>query len=406
MKKTNTHLFISRVLSVVAVGVALATAAWAQTETILHSFSDTGGDGGYPEAGLTIDNQGNLYGTTRVGGAAGGGTIFELVPGSSGTWTENVLFSFSSVKPLSDLGFTPASPLAIDSAGNLYGTTTYGGGSTLCGTAFELSRGAGSVTYQVLYSFYGGTEECQPADTGFVLDSAGNLYGVCYSCGAYGFGAVYELVRATGWTEKFLYSFKGLSGGAYPHGTLVFDNSGNLYGLAFSGGAHDYGVVFELSPGSGGTWTEKVIDSFPAGGGGAYPSGNLVLDSAGNLYGGAAYMVFELIHGSSGTWTAKTLHSFTGGSDGANLVAGLIFDKAGNLYGTTEAGGTHRGTVFELTPGSSGTWTEKILHRFSASGGDAIFPASSLTMDANGHLYGMTHNGGSSNHGAVFEVTP
>jgi uncharacterized repeat protein (TIGR03803 family) len=329
-----------------------------------------------------------------------------LVPGSGGTWTENTLYSLGT----NTVAFAEnaASSLTIDSKGNLYGTSMYGG-SYGCGTVFEFSPGSGGWSFQVLHSFTGGTDACNPDHSGVVLDSAGNLYGTSYSYGAYGFGAVYELVAgASGkWTEKLLYSFKYLNDGAYPNGTLIFDKAGNLYGVASYGGTHDYGVVYELTPGSSGSWTEKVLYSFPGGAGGAYPVGNLVFNSAGDLYGVTAYTVFELIPGSSGTWTRKTLHTFAGGSDGADLRAGLIFDKASNLYGTTEAGGTHRGTVFELTPNSNGTWTEKILHRFSTSGGDGIFPMYALlTMDANGHLYGTTPYGGADGDGVVFEITP
>ncbi len=205
-----------------------------------------------------------------------------------------------------------------------------------------------------------------------------------------------------------LHSFADGNDGQFPFGSkLIFDTTGDLYGIASGGGIHDYGVVFKLTRGATGNWTERVLYAFPGGSGGSFPTGNLVFDSAGNLYGGASFIVYELSPTSGGFWTEKTLHAFGGGNDGANLYAGLVFDKAGNLYGTTNAGGTHRGTVFELSPSSNGTWTEKVLHRFSPSGGDGVFPQfGTLVLDASGNVYGTTPQGGSSKAGLVFKITP
>jgi uncharacterized repeat protein (TIGR03803 family) len=181
---------------------------------------------------------------------------------------------------------------------------------------------------------------------------------------------------------------------------------GNVYGVA-SGGPHDYGIVFKLTQGRNGNWTEKVLYAFPGSSGGAFPEGGLVLDSVGNLYGASAFAVFELSPESNGVWSEKMLHTFVGGADGASPLATLILDKAGNLYGTTSTGGHHRGTVFELIGASNGVWTEKVLHRFASDGADGINPNfASLTRDAKGNLYGTTPLGGSSNAGVVFEVTP
>lgn len=190
-----------------------------------------------------------------------------------------------------------------------------------------------------------------PLDQGLAIDSAGNLYGTTFVGGAYGYGAVYELVAGAGgtWTEKVLYSFKGLNEGAAPFASpLVLDSEGNLYGAAWQGGAHDYAVVYELSRGSGGFWTQKVLCWFPGGSGGESPVGSLTFDSAGNLYGTAVYVAFELVPGSTGTWTRKILHRFAGGTDGANPLAGMIFDQAGNLHGMTSTGGAHRGVDYEM----------------------------------------------------------
>jgi uncharacterized repeat protein (TIGR03803 family) len=215
--------------------------------------------------------------------------------------------------------------------------------------------------------------------------------------------------------EKVLHNFNpsnedGL--GPCYNGSLVFDSAGNLYGTTNAGGAHDFGTVFELTPRAGGGWTEEVLYSFNLDGADAvYPEGDLIIDSAGNLYGtanGGVYgdgTVFELIHGSTGGWTETVLHSFSpNGGDGQSPRASLILDAAGSLYGTTQYGGAGGGTVFELTPTEQG-WTETILHNFG-SGADGAWPYSSLIFDSGGNLYGTTWRGGVYGAGTVFELTP
>jgi uncharacterized repeat protein (TIGR03803 family) len=208
-----------------------------------------------------------------------------------------------------------------------------------------------------------------------------------------------------------------------PRRTLIFDAAGNLYGTASGGGYYNNqctfgcGAVFELIPGSRGNWKAKVLHFFK-GKDGASPSGNMVFDRAGNLYGttsgGGQYgrgTVFELTPQSNGTWKEELLYSFNG-IDGAE-PAGLIFEAAGNLCGTTQYGGASGprcrpygcGTAFELTPGSNGKWKENVLHIFG-SGKDGNLPQGGLIFDAAGNLYGSTASGGSFDGGTVFEITP
>ncbi len=396
-------------LTTVALLLAMSTDALAQTETILHTFTG-GADGGDPNSTLILDSKGDLYGTTSSGGTAqnctGCGTVYEFVRGSNGTWTQTVLYNFGSVTNLAD-GLGPQGRLTFDSKGNLYGTTV-AGGSSFQGVVFELSPGSnGTWSETVLYNFAGGTSGGNPF-TGVVFDSSGNLYGTA-SGGANGFGLIYELVAGTGgtWTYKVLYNFAGNNDGAFPYGALVFDQAGSLYGVCPQGGAHDYGVAFKLTAGSSGKWTEKVLHVFPGGSAGSNPLGGMIWDSAGNLYGVAAYTAFELSPNSNGTWTEKTLHSFGGGSDGASVQSPLAFDKAGNLYGLTYTGGAHRGTVYELSPTSTGTWSEKILHSFAGDGVDGVFPAgSAVTIDSSGKIYGTSAQGGASKVGVLFEIVP
>lgn len=386
----------------------LALAANAQTESILYSFTG-GNDGGGPTGGLTPDGKGNYFGTAANGGTGASGVVFELSPTAGGGWTEQVIHNFTGYSGTTD-GATPTSAPIFDANGNLYGVTG-AGGTAGNGTVFELTpKPDGTWTEKILYSFVGGgTDAWGPYDVGIVFDSAGNIYGSTYVGGAYGYGAVYELVAGANgtWTEKVIYSFKGLSDGATPFGsTPIVDSAGNVYGVAPQGGAHDYGAVYELTPGTGGTWTQKVLYSFPAGAAGASPVGNLALDSSGNLYGTTSYTAFELVRGSTGKWTPKLLHKFAGGTDGAVPIAGMIFDTAGNLYGMTSTGGAHRGVVYELTPTATGLWSEKILHRFASNGTDGYGPAySNVTVDASGNVFG-TAPGGTSGHGVIFEIKP
>jgi uncharacterized repeat protein (TIGR03803 family) len=237
-------------------------------------------------------------------------------------------------------------------------------------------------------------------------------------------------------TEMVLYNFCSLSNctdGEFPFAGLTFDSAGNLYGTA-SGGAYADGVIFELTPGGGGMWTETVLYNFCSLSGcadGAGPAwSSLIFDAAGNLYGttnaGGAYQtacgghacgaVFELSPNGDGTWTETVLHSFGNGTDGREPVAGLIFDADGNLHGTTYSGGVQgSGTVFELTPGANGTWAETVLHSFCSARkcADGGGPSAGVILDAAGRLYGTTVLGGSRTRlcgnrgcGVVFQLEP
>jgi len=276
-------------------------------EKVLHNFR--GKEGAYSDAALIFDAAGNLYGTTFSGGAGtctsksrtlyGCGTVFELTPATGGSWTATVLYSF---KNDGIDGIYPYANVIFDAAGNLYGTT-YLGGASAGGTVFELMPVAGGGwTENVLRNFSVTGADGYELWAGLILDAAGNLYGVTSQAGAYGGGAAFELTPSTGgsWTETRLYSFGNGTDGRNPFGGLVFDAAGNLYGTTASSGANLGGTAFELTPVTGGGWTERVLYNF---------------------------------------------------ENGANSAAGLVFDTAGNLYGTTSRGGaTKGGTVFEITP--------------------------------------------------------
>jgi uncharacterized repeat protein (TIGR03803 family) len=397
---------IAKIFAAAAIALALASSGLAQGgEQILYGFTCVN-DGGIPDNGLILDSKGNLYGTTVIGGNAGGGTVFELTPNSNGSWTEQVLYSFNTF--FGD-GGEPYSNLIFDNNGNLYGTTAAGGANS-GGTVFKLSPGANNTwTETVLYSF-GPLPDGGTPYAGVTLDASGNLYGTTADGGLNHFGTVFELVSGPNgtWTEKILHNFTGGNDGANPYSGVTFDKAGNLYGMTAYAGPNDYGAVFDLMPQSDGTWTEHVVHSFTGGADGIGSLGNLVFDRAGNLYAEAMYSVKEFSRASgSDAWTAKTLHNFTGGSDGAQAQGGLTFDNAGNLYGMTFAGGgSHLGTVFALSRGANGTWTEKVLHRFTG-GNDGLSPTyANVTVDATGNVYGTAPLGGAGQCGVVFEIKP
>ena len=387
-----------------------------------------------PIGNLIIDAAGNLYGTTQIGGAYGGGTVFELSATADGGWKENILHNFGSGED----GTNPTGSLVFDAAGNLYGTTLGGGNGggvgqecpsgIPCGTVFELSRGTnGSWTEKILHNFNGGGGAGPNGD--LIFDAAGNLYGTTdeggYNGGScvvdVGCGTVFELTPAAGglWNFETLRRFTGAgTDGWAPLAGLTLDASGNLYGTTSEGADPncDCGAVFELSPAGSGSWTETILHTFVgAEGDGAFPLAPLTLDAHGNLYGttfggGGEQLgtVFELMPATVGVWDETVLHSFNS-VEGRNPLAGLIFDAAGNLYGTTEYGGDLSceqvgcGVVFELTPTSSG-WSEKVLHTFTGYG---KYPEGGVIMDADGTLYGTVFGGVNIhdvNHGFVFEI--
>jgi len=366
-------------------------------ETVLHSF--TGGyftedaDGGYPIAGVVRDSAGNLYGTTSFGGTATAraGVVFKL----DAAGNETVLHNFTGG---ADGGY-PIAGVVLDAPGNLYGTTSNGGnlGSMCfgCGVVFRVDA-AGNET--VLHSFTGGDGASPQASV--IQDSAGNLYGTTGFGGA-GNGAVYKLDNLG--RETLLYAFPPSSGGSHPAaGAVVRDSVGNLYGTTWYGGSASvgFGVLYKVNPGG----HETVLHTFTGGADGSYPDG-VIRDSAGNLYGttefgGAAQagVVFKFTR--AGNFTV--LYTFTGGADG-RVPRNLAIDSAGNLYGTAQFGGTADvGVLFKLDPAGH----ETVLHSFTG-GADGWEPFGSLALDPAGNIYGTTlYGGGSSFCGVVYKVDP
>jgi uncharacterized repeat protein (TIGR03803 family) len=272
------------------------------TQTILHSFVGGTGDGSYPFSGLVRDAAGNIYGATADGGGGpygNGGVVFGLTPNGDGTWSYRVFWQFEA-RHSAD-GMSPSGPMAMDSAGNLYGTTS-GGGVHGWGTVYELSNSGGTWNHSLLFTFpysYGHTS----IPSGLVRDSFGNLFGATAYGGPVELGTVFMLTQNAGsWRETILHTFTGREDGGFPDPRLVVTTTGIVYGTASNGGSFGYGNVFKL----------------------------------------------ELING---RWTQTILHDFTGKDDGAGPSSGLTSDGQGNLYGVTYAGGAYNyGVAYEITP--------------------------------------------------------
>jgi uncharacterized repeat protein (TIGR03803 family) len=363
-------------LAVMGVAPVLAQVS----EIVVHNFNGT--HGANPYAGIVSDSAGNLYGTTYAGGAANAGVVYKL--DAAGNYT--VLYTFTDGAD----GGKPFAGVTRDSAGNLYGATDQGG-TPHAGVVYKLDA-AGN--YTVLHTFTYGTDGGRP-DVGVILDPAGNLYGTTGFGGGAEAGVVYEV--DTSGNETVLYTFTGGSDGSRPAG-VIRDSAGNLYGATALGGTAGIGsgVVYKLDAAG----NQTVLYTFTGGSDGLYPFGGVIRDSAGNLYGttqdggtghdGVVYAVDTAGH-------ERVLHSFTG-MDGALPEAGVTGDSAGNLYGTTSLGGTaNAGVVYKLD--AAGNYT--VLYNFTG-GADGAGPNAGVILGPGGNLWGTTTYGGKYNDGVVF----
>jgi len=325
-------------------------------------------------------------------------------------------------------GSSPYPGLTADSAGNFYGTT-YDGGVFDFGTVYQLPATGGE---KILHNFTGGLDGAYPTGS-LILDAAGNIYGTTKVggdpvCGDIGCGVVFQVSPQGKLT--ILYTFKGLSDGAYPIAGLIRDGLGNLYGTASAGGfstgacapIQGCGVVFKLDP----TGREVVLYSFAGSPDGAAPVAPLLRDATGNLYGTTEWggssgcfgavgcgVVFKLDRAGNET----VLHSFTGGIDGGNPgYGGLTGDPGGNLYGTTSHGGlscglgngTGCGVIFKVDPAG----TETVLYSFTGAA-DGGVPLAGVIRDTKGNLYGTASEGGvfpatcgTKGCGLIFKLSP
>ena len=377
-----------------------APLASPQTITVLYSFKGAP-DGALPVAGLVRDSAGNLYGTTYQGGASDAGVVFKVDP----TRQETVLYSFTGGAD----GSAPFAGVIRDSAGNLYGTAN-GGGAFGAGVVFKVDA-SGEET--VLYSFTGGLDGASPCG-GLLRDRAGNLYGTTSYGGASNDGVVFKLEPSG--KEVVLHNFAGFpTDGETPTAGLIGDLAGNLYGTTLFGGSGHCassnigcGVIFKLTP----SGAEIILHSFAGSPtDGANPVAGLIRDAAGSLYGTTEYGGSSAACGSQGCGavfglpaggTEKLLHSFVGyPTDGYYPLGGLVRDAARNLYGTAfEGGSSDGGIVFKLDP----LGTETVLYNFSGLASTAS--EANLILDSRGNLYGTTVGDGAFGNGDIFKLVP
>lgn len=340
------------------VSMPLSSARASSSFKVLHTFAG-GNDARSPTGVLTFDNAGNLYGTSLYGGsttACGGYGCGAVfrLTPKNGRWADSVLYDFADV-----IYAGPSGPLVLDSAGNIYGSNTawgYDNGQYFGGNLFQVLNEDGSYSGSTLHTFVGGSDD-----------------------------------------------------GAQPNPGLVRDSAGNLYGSTQAGGnLNNNGVVFEFSPNGDGTWTETLIYEFGSGKS-SCPVGTMAIDKEGNLYGttacGGAYgagSVYKLSQ-ASGVWTIESLYDFTPDVLGYSPApGGLVLDAAGNLYVNTQYDGSYGvGMLFKLSP-TVGYWKFSLIHSFTGST-DGGYPAGGLAIDSSGSIYGTTLAGGLFQYGTVYK---
>jgi uncharacterized repeat protein (TIGR03803 family) len=405
-------VMVKRLFTFAAFALLGASVMLAQNYQVIHTFSG-GSDGATPDAGLTPDGHGNYYGTTYSGGAHNAGIVFKISPHGS-AWIVSPLYSFTGGAD----GGEPTTGVTLGPDGRLYGANVIGPVvyNLRPPATFPPSVLAG-WTETTLYQFQGINDGFDPAGD-LIFDHSGNIYGAlqvggsgCYE----GCGLIYELSRSgQEWQKSVLYNFQSDGEVVAPQG-ILFDPSGNIFGTTLYGGENYLGSIFELTPGADG-WNETTLYSFANGTGGNQPAAGLVEDAAGNFYGGTLFgsgdggVIFKLSP-SNGGWVYTVLYNFLPcGGFGTGPKAPLTIDASGNLYGTFD--GYYNSCpagVFKLSPGESG-WTYTALHNFTG-GSDGAHPYSTVSVDANGNLFGTASAGGGQGCygdgcGVVWEITP
>ena len=362
----NAIIRFKNIAPLFVIALSLVSAA-ATTTDVIFSFEED--DGEYADTDLETDSAGNIYGTTVLGGDHGSGTVFQLSPTPNG-WVQNVLYSFTGGAD----GGEPYKGVSVDRQGNLYGTAVTGGSGSCeggCGVVYKLTNSGGTWTQNVIYAFTGGADGSGPGAR-VTVDGSGNVYGMTPTGGTYGAGTIYKLHPHGGsWMFQVIHTFTGGADGSNGSAGRMLLSQGQLYGAATSGGLYGAGVVFKLMPTAVGEWDFKKLYSFHGQPDGSFPYGALLRAPAGNVYGTTYYggangigAVYELAPRPTGEWKERIIYSFQNGSDGNSPISNLVHDSAGNLYGTTSEGGLGSGTIFKLTPSGGGQWSESVVHAF------------------------------------------
>ncbi|HEX4862066.1 MAG TPA: choice-of-anchor tandem repeat GloVer-containing protein [Rhizomicrobium sp.] len=412
----------------------------AKGAVTLHAFCDDNGqckDGDTPIQGLTMDAAGNLYGATFQGGFQNSGVVFELTPVGDGTWKSHRLYSFCAQSDCTD-GSNPESGVILDTSGDVYGTTAFGGAQN-CGIAYELIPNAARTKWKEknLFDFCthaGQADGEMPggrgltyagAASGALYDGTSPLYGITQfggnglqNGGNIGYGVAFALTpKGRKWKETILRTFCSEDGstctdGGDPFASLLADASGNLYGTLVTGGANGGGVAYEIAAG---THAYTVLYDFCAQANctdGKNPRAELVFDGTGALIGNTSTggannfgAVYKIVPNGADS-QESVLYSFCNGSgcpDGAAPISAVALGSSGELYGTALAGGFGEGVIYELSGG-----TEKVLYNFCSKAicKDGLMPSGGILLDTTGDLLFETEQGGTHSHGAAFLLKP
>ncbi len=369
--------------------------------SIIYSFTNTNNDGTNPIRGLSIGSDGNMYGTTQLGGV-GYGTVYKITPDNK----ESVLYAFTNQN---GDGAFPFATLEFDKEGNIYGTTQSGGSGF--GTVYKITPDGRE---SILYAFTNKNGDGAFPYSGLIFNIDNNLYGTT-QLGGLGYGTIYKITPDG--KESILYAFTNQNGdGAYLYSKLLNDIDGNLYGVTAGGGINNNGTVFKITL----TGVIKNLYAFTGlNGDGANPEGSLINRPDGSLYGttkfggnktcnwnGQNFLGCGTIFKITSDGKKINVYTFTSIADGANPFSGLIMGFDGFLYGTTQTGGSinNSGTVYKI---SQIGIMESVISSFSGVNGDGGQPLGNLVMDYRGNLYGTTSSGGNlENKGTVYKITP
>jgi hypothetical protein len=386
----------------VLLGLGQAASA-APYLTTLYSFTGSNLDGGTPVGPLALDSAGNLYGISTQADVIE--TVFQLRPpaNAQSVWTESTIYTTINID-------SPPSGLTLNASGDLFGTTSGGylGRQFFPGTVFELVPSQGAWTPVTLHNF----DTTYQLGGNLLLAPNGRLYALTLDGGVNGGGTAFELADVPG-TKYVKTTLVSLPATAVPQSDLTPDTCGHLFGTTTADG-NGYGTVFALTELPGQGWVETIVYSFTGQQDGGTPLAGVAVDASGNLYGttstgganggGTAFLLSPPVPGTGYAWTLTTLYNFGALSSPRGK---LSVDSGGSVYGTTGTGSTYGyGSVFMLTPPGNGSsvWTKSVVHAFIGAN-DGAGPQGGVIPDGAGHLYGTTSAGGANSAGTVFQIT-
>ncbi|HSI49197.1 MAG TPA: choice-of-anchor tandem repeat GloVer-containing protein [Ideonella sp.] len=402
--RLSTHLRALTLASTVALGLLMpGVSAWANEASVISDFTATT-FGTAPLGRLLVSKTNTLYGVASDDGPYGLGTVYELFQPDGVHWARKLIYAFETTAA----GKQPSAGLIKDKKGNLYGVTAQGGAWGK-GTVYKLALNAdGSFTHSVLYSFQGSADGSQPVSE-LVFDAEGNLYGTAALNGEHGQGTAFKLIaKKNGWKFALLHGFTGTDGdGKSPSGQLVVDSAGAVYGTTVAGGTYNFGVVYKLTPGEKNVYAESIVLTF-RGDNGFNPVGGLATDASGALYGTSTAAgpngggtLFKLAPVGDGSFTYSMLHAFAGSGQGWQPYGAVMPTDNGIFYGTTAAGGSaNAGVVYQLAPSDDGSYKYSVIYDMGIAGNGSYAGLARIKSE----LFGTMMYANDSWNGGVFEV--